>query len=426
MKNIHKRETEILDYEVSMVRHTSDEKSEQQNIPSLESALADDLSTRDLLVHQIKQTQQLVSDLEVKIEDKSQPLKEELKSSLMRTYAVASLIKKKLEKGYSKKILAKLKEMGVSEDEAKKFRKNLDTKKIDATLKTVLQQQKDEAAAEYKTKSTVVNSRYPEVELASDKIKQKESDLTKRLQEIEQSIIQLESERVSLISIVDSSPSSKSGRQTNTYRQEIGELSQSLKTLAHDCESSSSSISLTQKQIQISRDSYSSSTHKFSELKSKLDHQEESVTRLESALRKEAQKFGREAITSGVYKKNIEASSKRMVDIQNEVEQMKKDMETMDSQKQPVEDEITSLQNQIDAEDILLKDALSEIMKLKMLRLDQMKRSRKVFKPVTKRGFQAFEQKIDLSRTVTKLRKTASPFLAAAAEEHERSQKARG
>lgn len=75
----------------------------------------------------------------------------------------------------------------------------------------------------------------------------------------------------------------------------------------------------------------------------------------------------------------------------------------------------------------MLAEAQAEIMHQKLLRLEQLKRNRKVFKPVVKRGiWKALEEKIDLSEKKTKLRATASPFLKAAAEEHERSQSKRG
>lgn len=63
-------------------------------------------------------------------------------------------------------------------------------------------------------------------------------------------------------------------------------------------------------------------------------------------------------------------------------------------------------------EDKLLAEAQAEIMHQKLLRLEQLKRNRKVFKPVQKKGiWRALEEKIDLSEKKTKLRATASPFL---------------
>jgi len=89
--------------------------------------------------------------------------------------------------------------------------------------------------------------------------------------------------------------------------------------------------------------------------------------------------------------------------------------------------ESVEFEQHIVEEDALLAEAQAEIMHQKLLRLEQLKRNRKVFKPVQKRGiWKALEEKIDLSEKRTKLRATASPFLKAAAEEHERSQSTRG
>ena len=74
--------------------------------------------------------------------------------------------------------------------------------------------------------------------------------------------------------------------------------------------------------------------------------------------------------------------------------------------------ESTEFEEHLVEEDAMLAEAQAEIMNQKMLRLEQLKRNRKVFKPVQKRGiWKALEEKIDLSEKRTKLRATASPFL---------------
>ncbi len=93
--------------------------------------------------------------------------------------------------------------------------------------------------------------------------------------------------------------------------------------------------------------------------------------------------------------------------------------------------QIAEFEQHIAEEDKLLLEANTEILhqkvknticfysmsylcgySLQMLRLEQLKRNRKVFKPVQKRGmWRAFQEKIDLTEKKSKLRATASPFL---------------
>lgn len=102
----------------------------------------------------------------------------------------------------------------------------------------------------------------------------------------------------------------------------------------------------------------------------------------------------------------------RISEIEDELVHLTENINFMQENSIKYQQEIVEFERQIVEEDALLAEAQAEIMHQKMLRLEQIKRSRKVFKPVQKRGiWKALEEKIDLSEKRTKLRVTASPFL---------------
>eukprot|EP00026_Physarum_polycephalum_P001526 Phypoly_transcript_01528.p1 GENE.Phypoly_transcript_01528~~Phypoly_transcript_01528.p1 ORF type:complete len:1080 (+),score=256.77 Phypoly_transcript_01528:75-3314(+) len=435
---IEQKEAELQGLEVALVKVGTDIEIEERKAKPLGELVTEASATSTRIKSQIQTTLAEIEATTRKLNEKSEAIRANIRDSLLRGYAICSHLRAASKPdALEQLILAQLTDPQTHrllEEDVKKLAKSLmedesrilegltKATKAQKALNDTELQQDQEAAATLKQKLEQASTQHKRLLEQLNELHAKNKKLEHEAAELSKNINSSNDESNALKRTI-----SEASMNSESVYNKSKNISSELELLTGICDSLRLEIEKSRKSAEAIKFSAKDRSSRISDMKSKLATEDENMTRLNTLLLKEAKRVGSENITAALQQKRIDEQKKRIKEIEDELAQLTDSIASMQEHSVRYQRESVEFEEQLVEEEAMLAEAQAEIMHQKTLRLEQLKRNRKVFKPVQKRGlWKALEEKIDLSEKRTKLRVTASPFLKAAAEEHERSQSHRG
>lgn len=429
---IEQKEAELQSLQIDLLKVDADIEIEERKLNPAEQALAESTALVARLKTQIQEADSSVAKLNTKLEATTKEMNDSIRDSLLRAYSICAQLRAASKPDpLEPKILDRLlKEFKLKEDDVKKLMKGFDEKKLLEGLTKASQSLSDNPAdpAIIASISYLENclrettEQHKQLLSKLEELNTKNKHLDVAVTELNKNVESSKDESIALRRTI-----SEAATNTDSVYNKSKSISSELESLTSECDNLRLEIERSRKATELFKFSSRDHSAHAADLKSKIVTEEDTMTRTNTLLIKETKRVGSETITAALQKKRIDEQKKRIAEIEEELAQLTSGIEAMQLRTAQYQIQAAEFEQHIVEEDKLLAEAQAEIMHQKLLRLEQLKRNRKVFKPVVKRGiWKALEEKIDLSEKKNKLRATASPFLKAAAEEHERSQSKRG